>query len=63
MGKDVELIKDLELKPEHIENKDILISLGIDKIVVIIEYRRRRYLFESKWFNKKPKYANTWPKH
>ena len=30
MGKDVELIKDLDLKPEHIENKDILISLGID---------------------------------
>ena len=32
MGKDVELIKDLDLKPEDIENKDILISLGTELI-------------------------------
>ncbi len=28
MGKDVELKKDLELRPEDITGKDILISLG-----------------------------------
>lgn len=28
MGKDVTMMKDLELKPEDIEDKDILISLG-----------------------------------
>lgn len=29
MGKDVLMLKDLELKPEHLKDKDILISLGM----------------------------------
>jgi hypothetical protein len=28
MGKEAIMLKDLELKPEHVEGKDLLISLG-----------------------------------
>ena len=53
MGKDVIMLKDLEVKPEDIVGKDLLISLGI---LVPSNYlnRRRWNLFACKWDYLKP---------
>ena len=36
MGKDVTMLKDLELKPEHLKDKDILISLGKHTLLYLL---------------------------
>jgi len=53
MGKDVTMLKDLEVKPEDIVGKDLLISLGI---IVPSNYlnRRRWNLLKSKWNYQEP---------
>lgn len=47
MGKDVILLKDLELRPEHLKDKDMLISLGNFSLNNF--FRRRWHLLTSKW--------------
>jgi hypothetical protein len=36
MGKEVIMKKDLEVQPDDVKDKDILISLGISLIVLIV---------------------------
>ena len=61
MGKDVVMKKDLELGPEDIQDRDLLISLG--KPLTLDRYRRRRHLPPNQRRHREPAPADPRDQH